>query len=156
MATAYTMVHHDGGEDLVAIEEPLEIRVDGEPLAVTMRTPGHDDELALGFLYSEGLIADARRAEPTEDFATPAAAASTPPRLAAYAAKERSKRSPWTALRSRPDRWWPGPWWLRCPIGWSSRATGGPAGCTPPACSTAPGRLCWSARTSDVTTRWTR
>jgi len=69
MATAYTMVHHDGGEDPVAIEEPLEIRVDGEPLAVTMRTPGHDDELALGFLYSEGLIADARRAEPTEDFA---------------------------------------------------------------------------------------
>ncbi len=69
MATVYTMVHHDGGEDLVAIEEPLEIRVDGEPLAVTMRTPGHDDELALGFLYSEGLIADSRRAEPTEDFA---------------------------------------------------------------------------------------
>jgi FdhD protein len=69
MATVYTMVHHDGGEDLVAIEEPMEIRVDGEPLAVTMRTPGHDDELALGFLYSEGLIADPRRAEPTEDFA---------------------------------------------------------------------------------------
>ncbi|HET9719976.1 MAG TPA: formate dehydrogenase accessory sulfurtransferase FdhD [Solirubrobacteraceae bacterium] len=69
MATAYTTVRHDGGEDQVAIEEPLEIRVDGEPLAVTMRTPGHDDELALGFLYSEGLISEARAAEPTRDFA---------------------------------------------------------------------------------------
>jgi FdhD protein len=41
--------------DLVAVEEPLEIRVDGEPLAVTMRTPGHDEELALGFAIGEGL-----------------------------------------------------------------------------------------------------
>jgi FdhD protein len=69
MATPYTTVHHDGGADVVAIEEPLEIRVDGEPLAVTMRTPGHDEELALGFLYSEGLIAEARQAGPTTDFA---------------------------------------------------------------------------------------
>jgi FdhD protein len=69
MATVYTTVRHDGGEDQVAIEEPLEIRVDGEPLAVTMRTPGHDDELALGFLYSEGLIDEVRAAEPTADFA---------------------------------------------------------------------------------------
>ena len=42
--------------DEIAIEEPLEIRVDGAALAVTMRTPGHDEELALGFLYGEGLI----------------------------------------------------------------------------------------------------
>ena len=41
--------------DEVAVEEPLEIRVNGEPVAVTMRTPGHDDELALGFLLSEGI-----------------------------------------------------------------------------------------------------
>jgi len=40
--------------DEVAVEEPLEIRVGGEPVAVTMRTPGHDEELALGFLLSEG------------------------------------------------------------------------------------------------------
>ena len=48
--------------DEVAVEEPLEIRVDGAPLAVTMRTPGHDEELALGFLYGEGLIDRAARA----------------------------------------------------------------------------------------------
>jgi FdhD protein len=43
--------------DDLAVEEPLEIRVDGEPLAVTMRTPGEDEELAAGFLAGEGLIA---------------------------------------------------------------------------------------------------
>jgi FdhD protein len=41
--------------DRVAVEEPLEIRVNGEPVAVTMRTPGHDEELALGFCLSEGI-----------------------------------------------------------------------------------------------------
>ena len=41
--------------DAVAVEEPLEIRIGGEPVAVTMRTPGHDEELALGFCLSEGL-----------------------------------------------------------------------------------------------------
>jgi len=41
--------------DTVAVEEPLEIRIGGEPVAVTMRTPGHDEELALGFCLSEGL-----------------------------------------------------------------------------------------------------
>ena len=47
----------DGGRahDAVAVEEPLEIRIGGEPVAVTMRTPGHDEELALGFCLSEGL-----------------------------------------------------------------------------------------------------
>jgi FdhD protein len=69
MAAAYTKVSHDRGEDEVAVEEPLEIRVDGDPLAVTMRTPGHDEELALGFLYTEGLIDGARRAGLTDDFA---------------------------------------------------------------------------------------
>ena len=41
--------------DRLAVEEPLEIRVDGEAVAVTMRTPGHDEELALGFCLTEGL-----------------------------------------------------------------------------------------------------
>ena len=46
-----------GGQegDLVAVEEPLELRIGGVPIAVTMRTPGHDEELALGFCLSEGL-----------------------------------------------------------------------------------------------------
>jgi FdhD protein len=69
MASAYRKVRHDRGEDAVAVEEPLEIRVGGRPLAVTMRTPGHDEELALGFLYGEGLIDGPRRAGPTRDLA---------------------------------------------------------------------------------------
>ena len=43
--------------DLLAVEEPLEIRLDDEPLMVTMRTPGHDIDLAAGFLFTEGLLA---------------------------------------------------------------------------------------------------
>ena len=42
-------------DDAVAVEEPLEIRIGGVPVAVTMRTPRHDEELALGFCLSEGL-----------------------------------------------------------------------------------------------------
>jgi len=53
--------------DSVAVEEPLEIRVDGEPLAVTMRAPGHDEELALGFCLSEGVPVTA--ATPPADLA---------------------------------------------------------------------------------------
>jgi FdhD protein len=55
------------GADDLAIEEPLEIRVRGRAISVTMRTPGHDEELAAGFLLSEGLIAkrdDVLRMEP--------------------------------------------------------------------------------------------
>jgi len=43
-------------EDLVAVEEPLEIRVNGKPFVVVMRTPGHDLELAAGYLSSEGIV----------------------------------------------------------------------------------------------------
>jgi len=58
-----------GGErrDVVAVEEPLEIRIGGRPVAVTMRTPGHDEELALGFCLCEGLRP--LRAQPPADLA---------------------------------------------------------------------------------------
>jgi FdhD protein len=50
--------------DRVAVEEPLEIRVNAEPVAVTMRTPGHDEELAVGFCLSEGIRPRAARLPP--------------------------------------------------------------------------------------------
>jgi FdhD protein len=65
----FKRVLRDGESDYVAVEEPLEIRVDGEPLAVTMRTPGHDEELAAGFLYGEGLIDRPPPVGLTEDLA---------------------------------------------------------------------------------------
>src|SRR3954469_9180313 len=57
-AAGVDVVRLPGGaseRDAVAVEEPLEIRIGGRPVAVTMRTPGHDEELALGFCLSEGL-----------------------------------------------------------------------------------------------------
>lgn len=57
-------------EDDVAVEEPLEIRLDGHPVAVVMRTPGHDEELAAGFLVTEGIVSsvrDLRKIEPRPD-----------------------------------------------------------------------------------------
>ena len=50
-------------QDLVVVEEPLEIRVGGKPLVVTMRTPGQDEELAAGFLFAEGVLTGARDIE---------------------------------------------------------------------------------------------
>ena len=44
-------------EDVLAVEEPLEIRVGGKAMTITMRTPGHDFDLAAGFLVTEGVIA---------------------------------------------------------------------------------------------------
>jgi FdhD protein len=57
----------DEVDDRLAVEEPLELRIGGRPVAVTMRTPGHDEELALGFALSEGLRAQG--AHPTADLA---------------------------------------------------------------------------------------
>jgi FdhD protein len=57
-----TWVAGDGrnrGPDEVAVEEPLEIRLDGHLVGTTMRTPGHDFELAVGFCHTEGLLAGA-------------------------------------------------------------------------------------------------
>ena len=47
--------------DLLAVEEPLEIRINGQAVAATMRTPGNDEELALGFCLSEGLAPERAR-----------------------------------------------------------------------------------------------
>src|ERR1051325_11489412 len=69
-ASRVDVVRMPGGReepDQVAVEEPLEIRIGGEPVAVTMRTPGHDEELALGFCLTEGLSPPA--AAPPPDLA---------------------------------------------------------------------------------------
>jgi FdhD protein len=50
-------VAQPAADDDVVVEEPLEIRAAGDTLAVTMRTPGYDRELAIGFLFAEGVIA---------------------------------------------------------------------------------------------------
>jgi len=63
-AAAVDVVRLPGGQrerDHVAVEEPLEIRIGGTPVAVTMRTPGHDEELAPGFCLAEGLRPSAVR-----------------------------------------------------------------------------------------------
>jgi len=66
---AWADVHAPGLDDQVAVEEPLEIRVDGRAIAVTMRTPGDDEALAIGFLFGEGLIDGPRAAGPPADLA---------------------------------------------------------------------------------------
>jgi FdhD protein len=59
----------DGRTDEVAVELPLEIRLNGSPVAVTMRTPGNDFELAAGFLYGEGIVEGAPEMTLPEDLA---------------------------------------------------------------------------------------
>jgi FdhD protein len=79
--------------DELAIEEPLEIRVDGEPLAVTMRTPGEDEDLAAGFLAGEALIKgpdDLSSAGPSTDLAANVVAVRTRSGLRRDPSAERS------------------------------------------------------------------
>ena len=114
---AHATVRGPGIEDEVAVEEPLEIRVDGAPLAVTMRTPGDDEELALGFLHGEGLIDGPRDGRPAggprrqhRRGHRPAAARarqrarSTRPPRAGCAARARWRRSRCTRRRSPTAR----------------------------------------------------
>jgi FdhD protein len=78
-STEADVLRYPSGErerDRLAVEEPLEIRVNGEAVAVTMRTPGHDEELALGFCISEGIPAE--RAEPPVDLAANTVEVSAP------------------------------------------------------------------------------
>jgi FdhD protein len=57
--------------DAVAVEEPLEIRVFEKPVAVTMRTPGEDEDLATGFLLTEGIIRSAGEIESIRPWGSP-------------------------------------------------------------------------------------
>jgi FdhD protein len=50
-------------QDLLAVEEPLEIRLNGKTISITMRTPGHDAELAAGFLFTEGILQETGQIE---------------------------------------------------------------------------------------------
>ena len=164
----HATVRLPGFEDEVAVEEPLEIRVDGAPLAVTMRTPGHDEELALGFLYGEGLIDGPRAVGPPEDLAGNTVEV-TGPLLRAVGARsfytssscgvcgkgaleevavhsEAAIAGPSSRATSSPT----------CPSGCASRRSPAPAACTRPGCSRRTGSSCACARTSAATTRWTR
>jgi FdhD protein len=72
----------EGGTDEVAVELPLEIRLNGSPVAVTMRTPGHDFDLAAGFLYGEGIVSSAPHMTLPEDLAANVVDAVAPDALA--------------------------------------------------------------------------
>ena len=168
MVALYKRFDHDGVSDVVAIEEPLEIRVDGAALAVTMRTPGHDEELALGFLYGEGLIDEPRPAGLTDDLANNIVEVRGP------LSRDPGERRFYTtsscgvcgkgaleevAVHSAPLS--AGPTIARALAadlrpGSSSRRSRAPAACTPPGCSTPAASCSTRARTWDATTRWTR
>jgi FdhD protein len=72
----------EGGTDEVAVELPLEIRLNGSAVAVTMRTPGDDFELASGFLYGEGIVSSAPEMTLPEDLAANIVDALAPDALA--------------------------------------------------------------------------
>jgi len=64
-------------QDYLAVEEPLEIRIGNNPVSVTMRTPGHDMELAAGFLFTEGIISSRPELRALEQTGANAISAST-------------------------------------------------------------------------------
>jgi hypothetical protein len=145
-------------DDWVAHEEPLSIRVDGRPLGVVMRTPGHDLELVRGLLFAEGIV------ERAEDVAAIAHCRELPPRtpeswradasdnvvLVTLARRRRAVRR--RASRSTSSSC------SSCPTGCGRRssASRGPEGCTPRGSSTRAGS-CWSrVKTWGATTPSTR
>ncbi len=70
--SSVAITRHDGSRtealsDSVAVEDPVEIRLGEEPLAVTMRTPGDDSDLVLGFLLTEGILLDPDEVVAIED-----------------------------------------------------------------------------------------
>ena len=149
---AFATVHAPGLDDEVAVEEPLEIRVDGAPIAITMRTPGDDEELALGFLHGEGLIKDARPAGPPPDLAAntievtgplrkaPPPEPSTPPRVRRVR-QGRAGRSGRRRARAPPGPLIPGTCSRTCPSGSSNPRSSAPAVCMPTGLFTPPGEL---------------
>ena len=168
-----------GADDEIAVEAPLEIRVGGKALTVVMRTPGHDEELARGFLYAESLVDDAadivsiaRPAALTGDEVGNVVDVTLAPRRARArrraavlrvvvvrrvrqerhqrAARARAARLVDADRRRRPRS-------PRCPIACArrSRCSRAPAACTPRACSPPTARSSSRARTSAATTRST-
>ncbi len=171
-AASVTLTRVPGGEtdDLVAVEEPLEIRINGRPVAVTMRTPGHDEELALGFCLSEGLATRVERPRPPISPRTRSKSwrrASTRRASSGASIRRRHAGSAERGARGGRRRGGEGDEWphrdgggssRRSPIGSARHRARSPrpAGSTRADCST-PQETFWSsARTSAATTRSTR
>ena len=162
-----------GGEevdDRVAVEEPLELRIGGRPVAVTMRTPGHDEELALGFALSEGppaaLGPRARRPRGEHDRARGARLRPRADRalvlhdvvlrrLREGGARGDRRRVAAGRERAHDQR---RARRARCPIASARRRRRSPrpAGSTRRGSSPPPASSCARERTSAGTTRWTR
>ena len=167
-------------EDDIAVEAPLEIRVGGKALTVVMRTPGHDEELARGFLYAESLVDGAadivsitrpgrahrrrggqrrrRDAAPRRAHARRRAAL-----LRVVVVRRVRQERHQRAARARAGRLvvaarGRGHARRRCPIACAphSRCSRAPAACTPPGSSPPTARSSSRAKTSAATTRSTR
>ena len=168
--------------DLVVAEEPLEIRIAGESLIVTMRTPGDDLDLAAGLLFTEGVIASmddvaalvhggetaGRDRENVVDVTAARGRRARGRGGAARAARDRrlravrqgehrggSKAHPARSATTRASRC-RSCWDCRTRYGPLSRCSPRPAACTRSGCSRPTARCCWCARTSAGTTPSTR